>query len=86
MHQTQPHSDNTEKRAAPVAGRSTVHDLRRTFITIAESCDFPCIALKGLVGHSTGSDVTAGYVVTGPERLRDPMQRVSDRFKDSIGI
>jgi integrase len=64
----------------------TIHDLRRTFITVAESCDIPVYALKGLVNHSMGTDVTAGYVVAGPERLRAPMQKVTDRFKALIGL
>ena len=46
--------------------KATVHDLRRTFVTVAESCDIPVYALKGLVNHSMGTDVTAGYVVAGP--------------------
>ena len=41
----------------------TVHDLRRTFITIAESLDIPVYALKRLLNHKMKSDVTAGYVV-----------------------
>lgn len=32
----------------------SVHDLRRTYITIAESCDISPIALKTLVNHSQG--------------------------------
>lgn len=63
-----------------------VHDLRRTFVTIAESCDIPVYALKGLVNHSLGSDVTAGYIVPGPDRLREPMQRVTNKLKELIGI
>ena len=59
----------------------SVHDLRRTFITIAESCDISAFALKGLVNHSLGGDVTAGYIVGGVERLRGPMQTVTDRLK-----
>jgi len=66
--------------------RPTVHDLRRTFVTVAESCDIPVYALKGLVNHSMGTDVTAGYVVAGPERLRAPMQKVTDKFKELIGL
>jgi len=66
--------------------KATVHDLRRTFVTVAESCDIPVYALKGLVNHSMGSDVTAGYVVAGPERLREPMQKVTDKFKELIGL
>jgi len=64
----------------------TVHDLRRTFVTVAESCDIPVYALKGLVNHSMGTDVTAGYVVAGPDRLRAPMQKVTDKFKELIGL
>lgn len=59
----------------------TVHDLRRTFITIAESCEISAFALKGLVNHSMGGDVTAGYIVGGVERLRGPMQAVTDKLK-----
>ena len=57
------------KRIEQATGiKATVHDLRRTFVTVAESCDIPVYALKGLVNHSMGTDVTAGYVVAGPER------------------
>ena len=41
----------------------TVHDLRRTFITIAESLDIPAYALKRLMNHKMTNDVTAGYIV-----------------------
>lgn len=30
------------------------------------------LALKALVNHSLGQDVTSGYVRTSTERLRDP--------------
>ena len=64
----------------------TVHDLRRTFITIAESCDIPVYALKGMVNHSLGNDVTAGYISANPERLREPMQKVTNKIREHIGI
>jgi len=64
----------------------TPHDLRRTFITVAESCNIPVFALKGLVNHSMGTDVTAGYVVADGERLREPMQKVTGRLKELVGI
>jgi integrase len=60
----------------------TIHDLRRTFITVAESCNISYSALKGLVNHSMGNDVTAGYVIAGPERLREPMQTVTDKMRE----
>ena len=30
--------------------------------------------------------MTAGYIQFGPERLREPMQRVADRLKLLIGV
>jgi integrase len=60
-----------------------VHDLRRTYITIAESTDMSPLALKALVNHTLGnSDVTAGYVQMTVERLRGPAQRVADRIDE----
>jgi len=56
----------------------TLHDLRRTFITVAESIDIPAYALKRLLNHKFRNDVTAGYIVTDVERLREPMQKVTD--------
>lgn len=55
----------------------TIHDLRRTFITLAESLDISSFALKALVNHSSGSDVTAGYIIMDVERLRKPMEQVT---------
>ncbi|MGV7222665.1 MAG: tyrosine-type recombinase/integrase [Nitrospinales bacterium] len=57
-----------------------MHDLRRTFITTAESLDVPHYAVKMLVNHSTGSDVTGGYIIPNVERLRKPMQKITDHF------
>lgn len=56
----------------------TLHDLRRTFITIAESLDISAYAVKRLVNHKMNNDVTAGYIVTDVERLRKPMQEITD--------
>ncbi len=56
------------------------HDLRRTFITIAESLDIPHYALKALLNHSMGNDVTGGYICMSTERLREPMQMIADRI------
>lgn len=55
-----------------------LHDLRRTFITMAESLDISTYALKRLINHKMTADVTAGYIVHDVERLRVPMQRVTD--------
>ncbi|MEP7172519.1 MAG: integrase family protein [Aestuariivirga sp.] len=55
----------------------TLHDLRRTFISIAESLDIPYYALKRLLNHRMNGDVTQGYIVIGPERLREPVEKVA---------
>lgn len=54
------------------------HDLRRTFITAAESLDISMYTLKRLVNHKTGerSGVTAGYVVPDLNRQRLASQQV----------
>jgi integrase len=59
----------------------SAHDLRRTFVTVAESCDVSVYALKGLINHSTGKSITSGYIVMSAERLRDPPQKVADKIK-----
>ena len=59
----------------------TFHDLRRTFITVAESLDISGYAIKRLVNHKNGNDVTEGYIISNIERLRSPMQRITDFFK-----
>ncbi len=66
--------------------RFTPYDLRRTFATIAESLDIPAYALKRLLNHSTGSDVTAGYIVIDVERLREPMQKITDFILKTAGV
>ncbi|UWQ11027.1 tyrosine-type recombinase/integrase [Aliiroseovarius crassostreae] len=58
----------------------TLHDLRRTFITIAESLDVPYYALKRLLNHRTNGDVTGGYIVVNAERLREPVELVAKRI------
>lgn len=64
----------------------TVHDLRRTFITIAESLDISAYALKRLMNHKMTNDVTAGYIITDVERLRKPMQLITEYFLNCMGI
>lgn len=62
------------------------HDLRRTFITVAESCDISPSALKALVNHSLGGDITEGYMQMEAERLREPAQRVAEKLKKLCAI
>jgi integrase len=64
----------------------TFHDLRRTFITVAESLDISSYAIKRLVNHKNGSDVTEGYIIANHDRLRTPMQRITNFFKEQCKI
>lgn len=59
-----------------------IHDLRNHFITVAESLDISQYAIKLLVNHTLPrDDVTAGYVQVDVERLRAPMQEITDRLR-----
>ena len=64
----------------------TEHDLRRTFETTAERLDISYYTLKRLLNHKTGSDPTAGYIVTSAERMRDASQKVADSLAESMGM
>lgn len=61
-----------------------LHDLRRTFITIAEALDIPAYALKRLLNHKYSNDVTAGYIVPSIQRIREPMQQITDFMLEQI--
>lgn len=75
------------QRVIQMSGVSfTLHDLRRTYITIAESIDISAYALKRLVNHKMTNDVTAGYIVSDVERLRKPMEQISARLLQYFGI
>lgn len=62
----------------------TIHDLRRTFTTAAESLDISTLTVKRLLNHKF-TDVTSGYAVIDTERLRGPMQRISDYLLSAMG-
>lgn len=63
----------------------TIHDLRRTFITLAESLDISAYAVKRLINHKMTNDVTAGYIISDVERLRKPMQLIADNLLRFMG-
>lgn len=59
--------------------RFTSHDLRRTFASLANEAGVPAYTLKRLLNHkSGGSDVTAGYIISDLQYLKEPMQKVTD--------
>ena len=63
-----------------------IHDLRRTFITVAESLDISSYALKRLLNHKMNNDITAGYIINDVERLRAPMQKITDHLLKCMGV
>jgi len=60
----------------------TIHDLRRTFITVAESLDISIYTIKRLVNHKidNSADVTAGYVGIDIDRMRAATQKITDQI------
>jgi integrase len=62
------------------------HDLRRTFITTAERLDISAYTLKRLLNHKMKEDITAGYIIMDAERLRKPMQQVTDFILKEVGV
>jgi len=63
----------------------TLHDLRRTFITVAVSLKISAYAVKRLVNHKMSRDVTSGYIISDVERLREPMKRISKYLIEKSG-
>ncbi len=61
------------------------HDLRRTFATLAESLDLSSYTVKALLNHKqqTG-DVTGGYIILNVDRLREPMQKITNALKERL--
>jgi integrase len=66
--------------------RFGIHDLRRTFASIAESQGIGQYTLKRLMNHKVNNDVTGGYVVLKVENLREPMQRITDFVLRAGGV
>jgi len=59
-----------------------IHDLRRWFITAAESLDLSPYVIKALANHALPSgDVTAGYIQHEVERLRPAMEAIGERLR-----
>lgn len=63
----------------------TCHDLRRTFATIAESLDLSGYTVKALLNHKQQvGDVTGGYIILNVDRLREPMQKITNAIQERI--
>lgn len=62
-----------------------LHDLRRTFISMAARLSLPRNVIKKLVNHISGLDSTDGYIVLHPEHLREPMNQITEKFLSLFG-
>ena len=63
------------------------HDLRRTFATIAESLDLSGYTVKALLNHKQQiGDVTGGYIQINVDRLREPMQKITNAIQKRIEV
>jgi integrase len=60
------------------------HDLRRTFITTAQTSPIPAVSVKYLVAHAR-NDVTERYTHLSDDDLRSAVQVVADRISDLVG-
>lgn len=61
----------------------TVHDLRRTFLTIADGLDMSTYTLKRLVNHKMSADVTSGYIIKDIDSLRVPVEKIATQILES---
>jgi integrase len=62
------------------------HDLRRTFVTATEHAEIMPRIQSALVNHSLGRDVTSRHVIIPVSELREPMEKVTNKLKEWIGI
>jgi len=88
QHLKQPYY--TAQKITELCGvRFTNHDLRRTFISIAEYLNINQYAIKRLVNHKFDkSDETADYISPkfDDQRLRGPMQQITDFILTQAGL
>jgi len=63
-----------------------IHDLRRTFITIADGLDLSSFIIKRLVNHAIDEDITGGYISFDIERPRRAMQQIEESIIESAKI
>lgn len=81
------HSKACKEVAADCKIEFSLHDLRRTFASIANNyiTGMTQYTLKKLLNHAE-DDVTAGYIQFDPEQLRKPMQAIEDFILIKAGI
>lgn len=63
----------------------SLHDLRRTFLTVAESLDLQYELIRSMANHKT-QNITERYIIRSPERLKGPMESISQRLLELCGV
>ena len=64
-----------------------LHDLRRTYVTIAAALGVNPYTIKDLVNHISGNqDITHSYVVRDVENLRDAAQKIATYMQQQMGM
>jgi integrase len=58
----------------------TIHDMRRTFLTMAEKLEVPSGVIKKLANHCDRNDATQNYIVHDRDRLRLYVNKIANEF------
>jgi len=73
------------KKVREISGiEFTMHDLRRTFGTIADSLEIQHHIIKRLMNHTINDVTIKHYVQPSIERLRKPMQQINDYILEKV--
>jgi hypothetical protein len=86
--------ENPHPKLKPKIVTLTVNDLYCQYIAQISPCAnyalsiqiIPFYALKAMLNHSLDNDVTGGYVCMSVDRLRVPVQRVTERILEMTKI
>lgn len=62
----------------------TLHDLRRTFATVAETLNVGQRTIQRLLNHRPGREALTSYVVFGVEQLREPVEKIAAFIERTI--
>jgi len=75
------------KLKSAVGSNITLHDLRRTFVSLANSLDISFYTVKWLVNHKqSGNDVTAGYDVADMARLKAASLKIEAKILQRVQL
>jgi integrase len=66
--------------------RTTLHDLRRSYLTYCENLDISSYTRKRLVNHSIPTDVTEKYTQFSIDRLKTVVESVAEYILINAGV